>query len=75
MESPSLALLQRFRNEGGKLQPGELLQRLSSALHEGIRRGRVIESDTALERIRLLSDFAAQIAGITDGARVGVVAE
>jgi hypothetical protein len=71
LEFLQLQYLDRFRQEGGVLLPGQLLSVYPPfvSTHEGDRSIRAIP---ALERISWLADFSRQIADVPDGAEINI---
>ena len=66
----SLQPLQRFRDEGGELKPGELLSVYPPFCTKESARGVSLKAIPALERISFLADFARQIAGLQEGTEI-----
>jgi hypothetical protein len=66
----SLQSLQRFRDEGGELKPGELLSVYPPFCTKETARGVSLKAIPALERISFLADFAKQIAGLQEGTKM-----
>ncbi len=71
----SLQLLDRFRNEGGSLKPGQLLNVYPPLCTRESASGVSLKPISTRERIRFLAEFAAQISGLTDGAKIQIVVE
>jgi hypothetical protein len=71
LEFLQLQNLDRFRQEGGVLLPGQLLSVYPPfvSTYEGDRSIRAIP---ALERISWLADFSRQIANVPDGAQINI---
>jgi len=75
IEFLSLQLLERFKREGGSLQPGQLLSVYPPLCTQESGNGVSLKAVPARERIRALADFAAQIAGLTNGSKIRIVVE
>lgn len=69
----SLEFLEHFRNEGGCLEPGQLLSVLPPFCTEESANGVSLRAISALERIRFLADFAAQITGLSSGSKIRLI--
>jgi hypothetical protein len=69
----SLQLLEHFRNEGGSLEPGQLLSVLPPLCTKESANGISVKAISALGRIRFLGDFSAQIRGLSDGSKIRII--
>ena len=75
IENLSLQLLEHFRSQGGSLQPGQILSVYPPFCSEESANGVSLKPVPALERIRYLADFAAQISNLSNGSRIRMVLE
>jgi hypothetical protein len=71
----SLQLLERFRNEGGWLEPGQLLNIYPPLCTVESANGASLKPISAREQIRFLADFTAQIARLPDDSKIRIVLE
>ena len=65
----------QYTSEGGKVEPGQLLSVLPPFCTADSAEGVSLKPIPALERIRFLADFAAQIRSVPEGANVRIVVE
>jgi hypothetical protein len=70
IEFLSLQALVRYNSEGGAVAPGQLLSVYPPFCTAESANGVSLKAIPALERIRFLADFAAQIRALPDGAMV-----
>jgi hypothetical protein len=73
VEFLSLQPLTKFTAEGGTIQPGQLLSVYPPFCMAESAQGVSLKPISALERVRFLADFAAQIARLPEGAKVRIV--
>lgn len=66
----SLQPLVAFWNQGGRLEPGQLLSAFPPYFSVESKQGVSLRAITSEERIRFLADVARQIADVPDGATV-----
>jgi Immunity protein 35/SMI1 / KNR4 family (SUKH-1) len=71
----SLQLLEHFRSEGRCLEPGQLLSVYPPLCTAESANGVSLKPIPALERIRFLADFAAQISGLSNGSKIRMIVE
>ena len=62
--------LERFRADGGVLEPGQLLSVWPPFITRESEQGVSLRAVPAVERIGFLADFARQIASVPDGERI-----
>jgi hypothetical protein len=65
--------LLQYQDEGGTLKPGESLSVLPPYCAEESANGVSIEAIPMLDRIRILADFAMQIADVPDGGKFEII--
>jgi hypothetical protein len=70
LEFLGLHPLFRFQNDGGTLQPGELLSVYPPFCTKESAQGVSLRAIPALERISFLVDFAKQIAYLPEGTKI-----
>ncbi|HXN50174.1 MAG TPA: SMI1/KNR4 family protein [Bryobacteraceae bacterium] len=70
IEFLSLQPLVQYSNEGGTMEPGQLLSVYPPYCSAESANGVSLRAISALERIRFLAYFAAQIRGVPDGAKL-----
>jgi len=75
LEFLSLQPLFRYTAEGGTITPGQLLSVFPPFCTAESANGVSLKAIPALERIRFLADFAAQIASLPEGAKIHLVVE
>ena len=68
----SLHPLIQFHNEGGELKPGQLLSAYPPFCTTQAESGVSLRAISAVERIKFLADFAAQISNLPDGTSVKI---
>jgi len=73
VEFLSLQPLVQYKNEGGRIGPGQLLSVYPPFCYAESATGVSLKAIPALERIRFLADFAAQIGSVPDHAKVRLV--
>jgi hypothetical protein len=71
----SLQLLERFRSEGGSLEPGHLLNVYPPLCTRESANGVSLKAISARQRIRFLADLAAQIGGLSDGSKIRMIVQ
>lgn len=71
----TLQHLDRFKSEGGSLDPGQLLSVYPPLCTTESANGVSLRAIPAMQRIRFLADFAAQIAGLSDGSKIRIIVE
>lgn len=62
--------LLQFQSEGGKLEPGQLLNILPPFIMKESEDGVSMQAISLFDQIKFLSDFSSQIAGARDGTEV-----
>lgn len=70
LEFLQLHPLLQFQNEGGTLQPGELLSAYPPFCTVNAQNGVSLRANSAQERIAFLASFAAQISSLPDGTAI-----
>jgi hypothetical protein len=71
----SLQLLERFRSDGGSLEPGQLINVYPPLCTAESASGVSLKAIRAPQRIRFLADFAAQIGGLSDGSKIRIIVQ
>jgi hypothetical protein len=71
----SLNRLAQFHRQGGIVRPGQLLSVYPPLCTEESANGVSVRTTPALERIRFLANFAAQIRDVAEGGKVRVVVD
>jgi hypothetical protein len=66
----TLRPLLQFQSEGGKLQPGQLLNAFPPYILKESENGVVLRAVPMFEQIGFLADFADQIFGVPDGVEI-----
>jgi hypothetical protein len=69
----SLQLLEQFRIQGGCLEPGQLLSVYPPLCTTEAANGVSLKPIPAVERIRYLADFAAQISSVSNGSKIQMI--
>jgi hypothetical protein len=69
----SLQLFERFKIDGGSLDPGQLLSVYPPLCTKETANGVSMKATPMFERIKFLADFAAQIASAPDGSKIRFV--
>ena len=72
LEFLSLQPLVQYTNEGGRVEPGQLLSVYPPFCTAESAKGVSVKAVPALECIRFLADFAAQIRSVPEGAKIRV---
>jgi len=70
VEFLTLHPLLQFQSEGGKLQPGQLLNALPPYIMKESENGVTLRAIPMFEQITFLADFADQIFGVPDGVEI-----
>jgi hypothetical protein len=71
----SLQLLERFRGEGGALEPGQLLNVYPPLCTRESANGVSLKAIPASQQIRFLADFASQVGGLLDGSKIRIIVQ
>jgi len=70
LEVLGLHPLLQFQNEGGQLQPGQLLSVYPPFCTKQAASGVSLKAVPVADRIKFLGDFASQIVGLSDGVHI-----
>lgn len=72
IEFLSLQLFEDFKSGGGSVEPGQLLNVYPPLCTNEASNGVSVRAIPALEQIRFLADFASQVAGVDNGAKIRI---